>query len=182
MFVGDYVDRGPENLRTCRIVMAMQEASSGLALLGNHDFNAICLNTPNPSKPGTFLRPHTPKNLNQSAATRAEMERDPEQALLVLEWLRRLPLWLELHGLRIVHAAWSRTAMTALRPYLDEGGALSDEGLVRAARKGDPVQHDREKLLNGLETELPDGMRFRDKYVTSGQRSGSLGGGRAMLH
>jgi hypothetical protein len=52
-FVGDYIDRGPENLRTCRIVMAMVEAGGACAVMGNHDFNAVCLATPDPNDPGT---------------------------------------------------------------------------------------------------------------------------------
>jgi hypothetical protein len=46
VFVGDFVDRGPENLRACRIVMAMQEAGACTAVMGNHDLNAVCLATP----------------------------------------------------------------------------------------------------------------------------------------
>jgi hypothetical protein len=83
--VGDYIDRGPENLRTCRIVMAMVEAGSACAVMGNHDFNAVCLNTPDPNNPGTFLRPHTTKNLHQVAATQHEMDEAPEEAALVPE-------------------------------------------------------------------------------------------------
>src|SRR5262245_19930376 len=59
VFVGDYVDRGAENLRACRIVMDMQEAGSARALMGNHDFNTVCLVTCDPANPENFLRPHT---------------------------------------------------------------------------------------------------------------------------
>jgi hypothetical protein len=31
VFVGDFVDRGPENLRACRIAMAMIEAGTALS-------------------------------------------------------------------------------------------------------------------------------------------------------
>jgi hypothetical protein len=161
-FVGDFVDRGPENLRACRIVMAMQEAGSGVAVMGNHDLNAVCLATPDPASPGAYLRPHTPQNLHQTAATRTEMERDPEEARMVRNWLRRLPLWLELDRLRIAHAGWCLASMEKLRPWIDQRRALTDEGLVRAARKGDPVRHAREMLLNGLEANLPDNMRWID--------------------
>lgn len=162
-FVGDFVDRGPENLRACRIVEAMQEAGSCVAVMGNHDLNAVCLATPDPASPGEHLRPHTPHNLQQTAATRAEMERDPEETRIVLNWLRQLPLWLELDGLRIVHAGWSLSSMEKLRPWIDERRALTDEGLVRAARKGDPVRHAREMLLNGLEANLPNNMQWLDQ-------------------
>jgi hypothetical protein len=140
----------------------MQEAGSGVAVMGNHDLNAVCLATPDPASPGAYLRPHTQQNLRLTAATRAEMERDPEEALVVLNWLRRLPLWLELDRLRIAHAGWCLASMEKLRPWIDERRALTDEGLVRAARKGDPVRHAREMLLNGLEANLPNNMRWID--------------------
>jgi hypothetical protein len=162
IFVGDYVDRGPENLRTCRIVMAMVEAGSAGAVMGNHDFNAICLATPDPERPNAFLRPHTPKNLHQAVTTRREMSMAKEEAALVLAWMRRLPLWIETPELRVVHAAWSRSAIAALAPFLDQEGALTDTGLLRAARVGDPVRRAREYLLNGPEAALPAGISYRD--------------------
>src|ERR1700674_2912856 len=55
VFVGDFVDRGPENLRACRIVMAMTAAGTAHAVMGNHDFNAVCLAAPDPDKPDAFL-------------------------------------------------------------------------------------------------------------------------------
>jgi hypothetical protein len=155
IFVGDYVDRGPQNLRTCRIVMAMVEAGSAHAVMGNRDFNALCLATPDPNHPESFLRPHTTKNLQQAAATRAEMENSPKEAATVLDWLRRLPLWMESAHLVVCHAGWSRSAVAALDPFLDGGKALTDTGLIRAARKGDPLQQAREYLLNGPEAPLP---------------------------
>jgi Calcineurin-like phosphoesterase len=162
IFVGDYVDRGPENLRTCRIVMAMVETGSAGAVMGNHDFNAVCLATPDPEKAGAFLRPHTAKNLQQAFETRKEMEKASDEGQRVLAWLRRLPLWIETPELRVVHAAWSRPAIAALGPFLDERGALTDAGLARAARKGDPIRRAREYLLNGPEAALPAGISYRD--------------------
>ena len=41
VFIGDYVDRGCENVRTCRIVMDMQAAGAALAIMGNHEFNCL---------------------------------------------------------------------------------------------------------------------------------------------
>ncbi|MFI4997233.1 MAG: metallophosphoesterase [Hyphomicrobiales bacterium] len=162
LFVGDFVDRGPENVRACRIAMAMTQAGSALAVMGNHDFNAVCLATPDPAAFGSFLRPHTEKNLHQSSETRAEMERSPCEAAAVLAWLRRLPLWIEREDARVAHACWSTKAIAALAPFVDAEGALTEEGLVRAARKGDPMQQAREVLLNGPEADLPAGVSYLD--------------------
>ena len=138
----------------------MQEAGSCLAVMGNHDLNAVCLD---PERPGTFLRPHTPKNLHQTASTRAEMERAPTEARMVVKWLRGLPLWLDLGRLWVAHAGWHPAAMSVLHPWINDTGGLTDEGLIRVARKNDPVRHAREMLLNGLEAELPNGMRWIDE-------------------
>ena len=59
VFIGDYVDRGYENIRTCRIVMDMQEAGAALEIMGNHEFNHLAYDTPDPEKKrdGLFLGP-----------------------------------------------------------------------------------------------------------------------------
>jgi hypothetical protein len=163
VFVGDYVDRGPENLRTCRIVMDMCGVGSAFAVMGNHDFNAVCLALPDPNTPGQFVRAHTAKNLQQAAATRREMEQNPMEAATVLAWMRRLPLWLDLGALRVAHAAWSNNAIAALIPFLDCNRTLTTEGLLRAARNGDELRVAREILINGPEVELPFGISYIDQ-------------------
>lgn len=56
VFVGDYIDRGPDSLRVVELVRAMVDAGSAVALCGNHEFNAICFNTPRE----VLLRPTSP--------------------------------------------------------------------------------------------------------------------------
>ena len=58
IFVGDFIDRGPEQLDSLRIVRRMVEAGSALAVMGNHEFNAITWWEPDPDCPGDFLRSH----------------------------------------------------------------------------------------------------------------------------
>lgn len=66
IFVGDLIDRGPENIRVVQIVRAMVEAGSAKAIMGNHEYNAICFHTPDGN--GGYLRPHTDKNRKQHRA------------------------------------------------------------------------------------------------------------------
>jgi hypothetical protein len=40
IFVGDFLDRGPEQKEALRV--ARNEAGTAAAVLGNHEFNAIC--------------------------------------------------------------------------------------------------------------------------------------------
>ena len=41
VFVGDLIDRGPDQLETLEIVKAMVDAGAAEIVLGNHEFNAV---------------------------------------------------------------------------------------------------------------------------------------------
>lgn len=61
IFLGDFIDRGPERAKTIEIAQKTVENDHALAVMGNHEFNAIAWATADTAKPGEFLRPHTPK-------------------------------------------------------------------------------------------------------------------------
>lgn len=42
LFVGDYIDRGPKIRETLEIVKQMADNGSAIALMGNHEYNALC--------------------------------------------------------------------------------------------------------------------------------------------
>lgn len=41
IFLGDFVDRGPEQVETIQIAQRMVEEGYALAVMGNHEFNAV---------------------------------------------------------------------------------------------------------------------------------------------
>ncbi|TQE90229.1 MAG: hypothetical protein FKY71_20485 [Spiribacter salinus] len=45
IFVGDFIDRGPEQIETYRLVRAMLDRGAALAVMGNHEFNAVAFKT-----------------------------------------------------------------------------------------------------------------------------------------
>jgi calcineurin-like phosphoesterase family protein len=59
VFVGDFIDRGPEIRRTLQIARAMVDAGTARAVMGNHEFNALLYHTIGPD--GKWLRPHSKK-------------------------------------------------------------------------------------------------------------------------
>ena len=165
VFIGDYVDRGPENIRTCRTVMDMQEAGAALAIMGNHEFNHLAYDTPNPKKQGEHLRKHNEKNNKQAQETIREFEKSPDDKRPILGWMKTLPLWLDLPGLRVVHAFWSPKAQAILKPYLAADNSIIWEDFPELAKTeednseaGDARSH----LLSGPEHPLPDGISFAD--------------------
>jgi hypothetical protein len=155
IFLGDFIDRGPKIRETLEIVRPMIDTGAALAVMGNHELNALAFHTPDPTKPGSHLRPHDEKNSAQHAQT---MRQVPANELAsYLDWFRTLPLWLDLGGLRVVHACWDETQMAKIV------GPITDEFLYAACLPGGSLFEPVEAVLKGKEACLPSGTTFRDK-------------------
>jgi hypothetical protein len=159
IFVGDFIDRGPEQIETYRLVRAMIDRGAALAVMGNHEFNAVAFKTPHPEEPGERLRPHTQKNRNQHAAFLEQVGEDSALHEEMIAWFKTLPLYLDLEGLRVVHACWHAASLETLGPFLDQRQCSWRE----TARNGTNAYNAAETLLKGLEIPLPAGQRFLDK-------------------
>lgn len=163
VFVGDLIDRGPEQLRTVSIVRRMVEAGTARCLMGNHEYNAVAWLTPHPHHPDEFLRAHNSKHHQQHKAFLREVESTPEVHRELVEWFARLPLWMDLHGCRVVHACWDERHMDRLAPHVDSEGRLGRSVLEHSMRKGSLEYQAIEVLLKGPEATLPPGVHFHDK-------------------
>lgn len=153
IFLGDFVDRGPEIRRTLQIVRAMVDEGSALAVMGNHEFNALGYHTPDGR--GGWLRKRNSKNELQHAETMKQLaEPFPEEWRDYLRWFAGLPLALDLGRLRVVHAGWNSRAAAAFRDHPPLEARDIREMLV----KGSDRMRDRELLLNGMEIQLPAGF------------------------
>ncbi len=51
VFVGDFIDRGPQIREVLSLVRPMCESGNALAVMGNHEFNALAYHTPDPASP-----------------------------------------------------------------------------------------------------------------------------------
>ena len=67
LFVGDYIDRGPKIKETLEIVKAMVDSENAIALMGNHEYNALCFHFQETE--GGHLRKHLIKNIIQHYET-----------------------------------------------------------------------------------------------------------------
>jgi len=162
VFLGDFIDRGPQHRQVLGIVKPMVEAGHALAVMGNHEFNAIAYHTPHPET-GEPLRPHTQKNTDQHRAFLDEYRLHGEETREVIDWFKTLPLYLEVTDeqgkvlFRAVHACWSQGVIERVPQYLD------DDYLVRACDRTQPEYDDIEVILKGPEIDLPAGYSFHDK-------------------
>jgi len=153
IFLGDYVDRGSKIREVLQTVSAMVEEGAALAILGNHEVNALRYAT-NGSN-GKPLRDHSAKNQSQHQATLHQIP-DREEWAEWLEWLAALPLSLDLAGLRAVHASWDEAAIAELNGI----GALQGSTLERYSLKGTPEYESISRVLNGPEILLPEGVKY----------------------
>jgi hypothetical protein len=156
IYVGDLVDRGPKVRETLGIARGMVDAGSALMVLGNHEFNLLALLTPDGN--GGFFRPHTERNLKMVRATLADFEGREAELRVYLEWFRTLPFYLDLGGLRVVHAEWNNELVAGVNGC----AYLGDDFLRLATTKGTRVHRTIEILLKGSEVPLPAGATTKD--------------------
>jgi hypothetical protein len=177
IFLGDFIDRGPKQVETYRIARNMVDSGAALAVMGNHEFNAIAWFLPNPCNPEDSLRTQFGErgkhNRHQHAAFLAEVEHDRRLHEEIIDWFLTLPLWLDLPQLRVVHACWHDRFMRYLAPKLLPGERLSKHLMrkvtqepANAAEKDSPAPSAfkaAEALTKGVEMPLPPGFSFTDK-------------------
>ena len=151
IFLGDYIDRGPKIREVLDIVRGMVEAGSALAILGNHEINAMRFHTK--GSDGEFLRPHTEKNVRQHRATLTQFSNAADWTEW-LSWFAGLPLSLDLGGLRAVHASWDDVAIAEVNQAGRLEGATLEKYSVKETAAYDTIS----KLVNGPEAQLPSGF------------------------
>lgn len=168
IFLGDFIDRGPHQRGVIDIVRPMVEQGAALSVMGNHEFNAIAYFTPDPA--GGYLRARSEKNRRQHAAFLDAYEHDPEAWADIIGWFKTLPLWLDLEGIRVVHACWDPLFISLVKEEENGGSWLSDELLYNACQKDSLPYQAIETLLKGKEVKLPEGHHYADKEGTHRHR------------
>lgn len=172
VFVGDLIDRGPEQVQLLQYVRRMVEAGHAHVVLGNHEFNAIAYVTKDKNNPGECLRankgesPKCAQNRRQHAAFLAQVGEGSDLHTEWVEWFRTLPLHLDLGGIRVAHAWWDAECAALLDDpaHRDASGRLTDEFLVESHRRGSPLKAARKTLTCGWEQDLPEGV-----FITDGE-------------
>jgi hypothetical protein len=148
VFVGDYVDRGARVAEVVELARELCDHRVALALAGNHDTNAIAFATrahdrvfdaatawreasarlaagaDSARAPTAWLRPHDAKNLKQHQDTIRGFASAADYESCVRHFMT-LPVYLELPGLRAVHAAWIPPAIRALDAWAATKGVTA---------------------------------------------------------
>lgn len=185
VFVGDFIDGNLGNRKVLDIVRPMIDGGHARAVMGNHEFNAICYHTRHPETDEP-LRHHSNKNTKQHAEFLTEYPLDSAEAREIIDWFKTLPLFLELpttagmkvfevddesnqparvqfaDRIRIVHACWDQRCIDYVTARLGKSAVMDDAFLLEAAEEGTEAFEAIETLLKGREVPLPDGISFFD--------------------
>jgi len=131
IFVGDFIDRGPEIREVLHIVKNMIDNGHALAVMGNHEYNAIAY--AHKTSDGNYLRSHNSVHTKQHQATIDQFSNYSSEWNEWIEWFYELPLFLDLGEIRVVHACWDLQHINWLKEHYD--GKLSTELLITAHEK-----------------------------------------------
>lgn len=158
IFVGDYIDRGPAIRETLQIVKGMTDTGNAIALMGNHEYNALAYHF---EVDGTPLRKHSTKNTHQHEATLEQFADHPEQWRMYLDWFYTLPLFFEDKGIRVVHACWDEDHIQWLKA--NKYVTMNVELLIANHDKKTKAYEVIEETLKGKEFDIPEKHTWLDK-------------------
>ncbi|WP_404308246.1 metallophosphoesterase [Neorhodopirellula lusitana] len=161
VFVGDFVDRGPAIGEVVKIARAMVDAGDALAVMGNHEYNAIAFHTPRPGKQDEWFRLHSDKNLKQHQATLDQLS--PGELAYAIAWFETLPVAIEIGGIRVAHASWQSRDIDCINDALVDAGRFTPDFLAISEDAGSDLNNAIENVLKGPELQMPDGHSIVDK-------------------
>lgn len=176
VFLGDYIDRGPNVRETVNIVRAMRDSGSAIALMGNHEFNMLSFWQKNGNGGGHFLsnmrdgylREHSFNKVAIHSKTVASYIGRKSEFLELLEFAKSLPFYLETKYFRAQHACFDNSCVDALKKENINSFCCGnfDKLIARAndefSEYSDSLFTSINTLLKGPEMDLPKGCHFTD--------------------
>ena len=154
IFIGDYIDRGKEILKTLRIVRTMQENGNAFVVMGNHEYNFLCYNYIN--EKGESFRTLEKKTEGEKLT---DLELGDEKWSF-LNWMAELPLFFENEFCRCVHAHWDQNSIDIIRK---RGIAKLDQQGLRQLHADTELLEAYEIVTKGAEINIPQGYHYTDK-------------------
>lgn len=160
LFVGDYIDRGPQIRETLQIVKSMVEHAGAIALMGNHEYNALCFHAQ--KNKGGHVRKHSIKNIVQHYETLKQFQNRQQEYEVYLEWFKTLPLYYETDTFKAVHACWDNKNIEYLKKTL-VNDRLTEALIYQSVEKGTALNDAIDQTLKGKVITMPEGLYFMDK-------------------
>lgn len=159
IFVGDFINRGPKPRATLNLVRSMVENEYALAILGNHEINAIYYSFldkkgKHMSKRWSQLRLDLDSTLREFTVNMDEWESH-------IKWMRQLPMFLEFGKIRVAHACWRDENIQLLKENLP-GQKLKRSFLKIVGKNNSPVAKAFWETCKGIDFQLPKDLLVFD--------------------
>lgn len=158
--VGDFIDRGPNQVEVVNILRRMQQAGKAIVLLGNHELNAIAWYQMD--EHGKPMRAHSAKNLQEHHAFLEQSSHSNDWYLQTINWLKSLPLFFENEHFRCIHAAWHDKHIQQLVAHTEPDNSISPRVWGKTKTITESYHQALEYCLNGPKIRLPEGHFFTD--------------------
>jgi hypothetical protein len=139
----------------------MVDAGDALAVMGNHEYNAIAFHTPRLGKQDAWFRAHSDKNLKQHHATLQQLS--SAKLAEAVEWFKTLPVAIDLGRIRVAHASWQSRDIARINLALAMNGKFTPEFLSSSENAESDLSRSIESVLKGPELQLPPGYSIVDK-------------------
>ncbi|MCY1722053.1 metallophosphoesterase [Prolixibacteraceae bacterium Z1-6] len=156
VFVGDFINRGPEIRKTIKIIRSMVDGGNALAVLGNHEINAIIFHLKDKqgvqlvNKPSKYFLSLF-KTINEYSSGSLTWKDD-------LKWLRTLPLYIDLGEIRIVHACWSEEAIKVADSIYENGKIKKKTFRTVHKKPGSEIAKSIWMLTKGVNLKMPSDL------------------------
>lgn len=157
VFVGDYIDRGSKILETLKLVRDLTESGNGIALMGNHEYNFICMH--NYDSNGKPFRKRNEDNLENIKDTLQALSNGTDFEIY-LKWMEQLPVIAFNDSIRVVHAQWHHASIEIIKSCSIK--QLDKDGLEKVYQNND-LKNALDISMKGQEVELPETHHFFDK-------------------
>ena len=158
IFVGDFINRGPQIRKTIRTIRKMVENGNALAVLGNHEIYTIITHTED-KKSNPLIKPPL-KNFMSVLKSVNEFANYPDEWQDHLKWLRTLPLFIEQDGIRIVHACWSEDAIKFIKQNLPPGKIKKEVFRKIYKYPGSELAKNIWLLTKGIQFKMPGDLKI----------------------
>lgn len=158
IFVGDFVNRGPEIRKTIRIIRKMVENGNASAILGNHEIYAITFYLK--EKDGSLVVKTKNKNFLALHKTISEFVGYASELKDHLNWMLNLPLYLDLGQIRVVHACWSDEAIEWLNDAEKSGKSRKDIFKKVYKKPKSKTGRNISLLTKGIDFKMPGNLKI----------------------
>ncbi|MGQ1786651.1 MULTISPECIES: metallophosphoesterase [unclassified Saccharicrinis] len=159
IFVGDFINRGPDSRRVLETVRGMVSYGFAHAILGNHELYAIYHLTKN--KEGKPFKKLSYSNKKLVEQVRQEFYGEEKLLKGYVKWLRTLPIHLDFGDIKVVHAYWNDEYANIIEDYREDG-RFRKTTLEYMVDTGHVLGNAVAKSTKGIEFNLPNDLIIKD--------------------